>query len=72
VAEKGKSGVEPGGKPSEGKRQLSPAAERAVAEAAVRRKAREAAPLPKESDGRTGPDPTRYGDLEVKGIASDF
>jgi hypothetical protein len=72
VAEKEKSVEEPGGKPPEGKRQLSPAAERALAEAAERRKAREAAPLPKESDGRTGPDPTRYGDWEVKGIASDF
>lgn len=25
-----------------------------------------------ESDGRDGPDPTRYGDWELKGIAVDF
>ena len=27
---------------------------------------------PKEINGRDGPDPVRYGDWEVKGIASDF
>lgn len=27
---------------------------------------------PKEIGGREGPEPTRYGDWEVKGIASDF
>jgi hypothetical protein len=26
----------------------------------------------KEFGGREGPEPTRYGDWEVKGIASDF
>ncbi|TCK29933.1 uncharacterized protein DUF1674 [Ancylobacter aquaticus] len=53
-------------------RPLSPAAERALAEAAARRAA--AAPLasPKEIDGRNGPEPVRYGDWEVKGIATDF
>jgi len=52
---------------------LAPAAERALAEAAERQKAREeAAPPAKEIDGRSGPEPTRYGDWEVKGIASDF
>jgi len=52
----------------------SPAAERALAEAAARRRERERAQLqkPKELAGRAGPDPTRYGDWEVKGIASDF
>ena len=29
-------------------------------------------PAPKEIGGRAGPDPTRYGDWENKGIASDF
>jgi hypothetical protein len=43
-----------------------------LAEAAARRKAREDAPRPKEIAGREGPEPTRYGDWEVKGIASDF
>ena len=28
--------------------------------------------LPKEFKGRDGPEPTRFGDWEVKGIASDF
>ena len=53
---------------------LAPAAERALAEAA-RRRAETAARLgdrPEEFNGRKGPDPVRYGDWEVKGIASDF
>lgn len=55
-------------------RALSPAAARALAEAEARRAgalAREAA-LPKETGGRGGNDPARYGDWEVKGIACDF
>jgi hypothetical protein len=28
--------------------------------------------VPKEVNGRDGPEPVRYGDWEVKGIASDF
>jgi hypothetical protein len=60
------------GKPPASPRKLTPEAERALAEAAERRKAREEASPPKEIDGRKGPDPTRYGDWEVKGIASDF
>jgi hypothetical protein len=52
-------------------RALSPAARRALAEAEARRA--EALPeAPKEVHGRGGPDPARYGDWEVKGIASDF
>jgi hypothetical protein len=53
---------------------LPPAAERALAEAAARRAARErdAVPPPREQGGRKGPDPVRYGDWEIKGIASDF
>jgi hypothetical protein len=52
----------------------SPAAERALAEAAARRLERERAQAqnPKELAGRAGPDPTRYGDWEVKGLTSDF
>ena len=35
--------------------------------------ARKAAdPSPKEVGGQAGPDPTRYGDWEKNGIASDF
>ena len=55
-------------------RPLTPAAARALAEAEARRAealAREAA-LPKETGGRGGNDPARYGDWEVKGIACDF
>ena len=50
------------------------AALRALAEAAARRAAAEADadPAPKESGGPKGPEPTRYGDWENKGIASDF
>ena len=53
---------------------LTPAAERALAEAEARRKAAEATatPHPKEFQGPKGPEPTRYGDWERKGIASDF
>jgi hypothetical protein len=55
-------------------RKLSPAAERALAEAEARRRAAEADPhpMPKEFQGPKGPEPTRYGDWENKGIASDF
>ena len=55
-------------------RPLSPAAERALAEAAARRAAGDRAPAerPKEIQGRDGPEPTRYGDWEIKGLTSDF
>jgi hypothetical protein len=55
-------------------KKLSPAAERALAEAAARRAEidRKAAERPPERNRRAGPEPTRYGDWEVKGIASDF
>jgi hypothetical protein len=56
------------------KRVLNPAAERALAEAAARRAERDRhlVDRPKETDGRDGLDPTRYGDWEVNGLASDF
>jgi hypothetical protein len=59
---------EPEGKP------LSPAAQRALAEAEARRlaAAANAKPAAKEFQGPKGPEPTRYGDWENKGIASDF
>jgi len=50
---------------------LSQAAERALAEAAERRAAA-AKSHAVEIGGRDGPDPGRYGDWEIKGIASDF
>ncbi|ARO15382.1 hypothetical protein BVG79_02042 [Ketogulonicigenium robustum] len=52
---------------------LPPAAQRALAEAAARRKALDAAAaLPPELGGRDGLEPVRYGDWEKKGLAVDF
>jgi hypothetical protein len=51
---------------------LTPEAQRALAEAEARRKLAKGAPLPREMNGRSGPEPTRYGDWESKGIVSDF
>jgi hypothetical protein len=53
---------------------LTPAAERALAEAAARRAAADKNKVerPKESGGPQGPEPTRYGDWECKGMATDF
>lgn len=57
----------------ERRRPLSPAAQRALAEAEARRAAAAGAPeRPVEIGGPKGPEPTRYGDWEVKGRASDF
>jgi hypothetical protein len=52
---------------------LTPAARRALEEAAARRAAEPAADgkVP-EQGGPSGPEPTRYGDWERKGIAVDF
>ena len=49
---------------------LTPEAQRALAEAAERRKRTQE--LPGEKGGPNGPEPTRYGDWERKGIAVDF
>lgn len=49
---------------------LPPEAQRALAEAEARRA--EAAKLPPEQGGPSGPEPTRYGDWERNGIAVDF
>lgn len=51
---------------------LTPAARRALEEAAVRRATRPAQDLPPEEGGPSGLEPTRYGDWERKGLASDF
>lgn len=51
---------------------LTPAAKRALEEAAARRQAQEAAEAPKEYRGPKGREPTRYGDWERKGVAYDF
>lgn len=58
----------------EEKRTLSPAAQRALAEAEARRKARDqqARAAEKEIGGRGGADPARFGDWEINGRAIDF
>jgi hypothetical protein len=55
-----------------GRRPLTAAAERALAEAAARRAQREPADHPVEIHGRGGLDPIRYGDWEINGLAADF
>jgi hypothetical protein len=50
-------------------RVLTPAAQRALAEAEERRRLRDAAA---EIGGRGGPDPVRFGDWEKGGICWDF
>lgn len=59
-------------RPDEGRKPLSDAARRALAEADARRRAATAEQRPKEINGRPGPEPVRYGDWENKGLASDF
>jgi hypothetical protein len=53
---------------------LPPEAQRALAEAEALRMALSATKTacPEEFGGRKGPDPVRFGDWEVGGIASDF
>jgi hypothetical protein len=57
-------------------KELSPAARRALAEAAERRRKIDARAAElraaKEHQGRNGLDPVRYEDWEVKGLATDF
>jgi hypothetical protein len=53
-------------------RKLTPEAQRSLAEAEARRAAAQAAEQAKEVGGRDGPEPTRFGDWERRGIASDF
>jgi hypothetical protein len=48
------------------------AAKRALEEAARRRQDDIQAQLPPEKGGQEGPEPTRYGDWEKKGIVTDF
>jgi hypothetical protein len=51
---------------------LTPEARRALAEAQERRKRQMELKLPREVNGRAGPEPTRFGDWENKGLTSDF
>ncbi len=58
----------------ERRKTLSPAAQRALAEAEERRARakQDTQQKPKEFEGPKGLEPTRYGDWERKGIVSDF
>lgn len=51
---------------------MAAAARRALQEAEARRKDKTQALQPLENGGPKGPEPTRYGDWERKGIVSDF
>ena len=51
---------------------LTPAARRALEEAAARRGEAAGAVAPPEKGGPSGPEPTRFGDWERKGLAVDF
>lgn len=54
-------------------RPISDAARQALIEAAQRRSAEaEVVAASPEHGGPTGPEPTRYGDWEMKGLAIDF
>jgi hypothetical protein len=53
-------------------RPLTEAARRALLEAAERRAAAGDTEPPPEHGGPRGPEPTRYGDWEKKGLAVDF
>ena len=53
-------------------RPVSEAARRALQEAADRRASQEAVQADTEYGGPTGPEPTRFGDWEKKGLAVDF
>jgi hypothetical protein len=77
-ANKAQDRAAPGDAESRSKKPLTPAAERALAEAAERRANRQAQEqvqavgTSKEVGGPSGPEPTRYGDWEKKGLTSDF
>jgi hypothetical protein len=56
----------------EPRKELAPAAKRALAEAEARRRAEKPDDMPVEVGGRGGADPARYGDWEINGRAIDF
>jgi hypothetical protein len=67
------SDAKPAENAAEARKPLSENARRALAEAEARRKAaRDAAERETELGGPKGPEPTRYGDWEKKGITYDF
>jgi len=64
--------VKNSGKAKEIKMRVREAGARAKTEADVRRAVEKAPALRPEKGGPKGPEPTRYGDWERKGLASDF
>lgn len=58
--------------PQPPRKPLTEAAKRALAEAEARRAAAAQNELAPETSGPKGPEPTRYGDWERKGLAVDF
>jgi hypothetical protein len=58
--------------PAEIAARIADAARRANDEAEARRAREKPHALPPERGGRKGPEPTRYGDWEKKGLISDF
>ncbi len=58
--------------PAEIAGRIREAGRRAKAEADARRAQEKPRPLPPERGGPKGPEPTRYGDWEKKGLISDF
>ena len=58
--------------PKDKAQRIRDAAARALKEAAEREKSAPTKDLPTELGGRDGPEPTRFGDWERKGIISDF
>lgn len=73
MAKAGKPNAGKASKAAEVGARIRAGGERARAEAEARRAAEAAPePRPKELGGRDGPEPTRYGDWEKKGLISDF
>jgi hypothetical protein len=58
--------------PGEIAARIEAAGKRARAEAEARRVREKPQALPPEHGGPKGPEPTRYGDWEKKGLISDF
>jgi hypothetical protein len=71
-AQEAASEAEPAVGPGAPRKELTPAARRALAEAEARSAGAVQPERPKEIGGPKGPEPVRYGDWEVKGRASDF
>jgi hypothetical protein len=57
---------------TEKEKRLEDIAKRALSEATERKKKQSTPDMPTELGGRNGPEPTRFGDWEKKGIISDF